>query len=160
VCAAGSNDFANSSQPQGVSQDEATPEEITSILRQRIEEFDVETNLAEVGAVLQLGDGIARVHGLENCVALELLELDHDVVGIAFNLEEDNVGVALFGDGTRSRRATPSAARQCRLGAVGERCSAASSIRSAIRSTARARLTSRSAAHSSSRRRASSSASR
>ena len=74
------------------------PEEITSILRQRIEEFDVETNLAEVGAVLQLGDGIARVHGLENCVALELLELDHGVVGIAFNLEEDNVGVALFGD--------------------------------------------------------------
>ena len=73
------------------------PEEITSILKQRIEEFDVETNLAEVGAVLQLGDGIARVHGLENCVSLELLELDHGVVGIAFNLEEDNVGVALFG---------------------------------------------------------------
>ena len=48
------------------------PEEITSILRKRIEEFDVETNLAEVGAVLQLGDGIARVHGLENCVALEI----------------------------------------------------------------------------------------
>src|ERR1700686_285255 len=74
------------------------PEEITSILRKRIEEFDVDTNLAEVGAVLQLGDGIARVHGLENCVSLELLELDHGVVGIAFNLEEDNVGVALFGD--------------------------------------------------------------
>src|SRR3977135_2395963 len=73
------------------------PEEITSILRKRIEEFDVDTNLAEVGNVLQLGDGIARVHGLENCVALELLELDHGVVGIAFNLEEDNVGVALFG---------------------------------------------------------------
>src|SRR5256886_789040 len=74
------------------------PEEITSILRQRIEEFDVETNLAEVGTVLQLGDGIARVHGLENCVALEMLDLDHGVVGLAFNLEEDNVGVALFGD--------------------------------------------------------------
>ena len=71
------------------------PEEITSILRQRIEEFDVQTNLAEVGTVLQLGDGIARVHGLENCVALEMLELDHGVVGLAFNLEEDNVGVAL-----------------------------------------------------------------
>jgi F-type H+/Na+-transporting ATPase subunit alpha len=73
------------------------PEEITSILRQRIEEFDVQTNLAEVGSVLQLGDGIARVHGLENCIALEMLELDHGVVGLAFNLEEDNVGVALFG---------------------------------------------------------------
>ena len=86
------------------------PEEITSILRQRIEEFDVETNLAEVGAVLQLGDGIARVHGLENCVALEMLELDHGVVGLAFNLEEDNVGVALFGEWDKIRRATRCAA--------------------------------------------------
>src|SRR6202140_3087390 len=83
------------------------PEEITSILRQRIEEFDVETNLAEVGTVLQLGDGIARVHGLENCVALELLELDHDVVGIAFNLEEDNVGVALFGAWEKIKEGDP-----------------------------------------------------
>src|SRR5437660_10007432 len=74
------------------------PEEITSILRERIEKFDVETDLAEVGAVLQVGDGIARVHGLENCVALEMLELEHGVVGLAFNLEEDNVGAALFGD--------------------------------------------------------------
>jgi F-type H+-transporting ATPase subunit alpha len=74
------------------------PEEITSILRQRIEQFDVETDLAEVGTVLQLGDGIARIHGLENCLALEMLDLDHGVVGLAFNLEEDNVGAALFGD--------------------------------------------------------------
>src|SRR5258705_10918679 len=83
------------------------PEEITSILRQRIEQFDVETNLAEVGAVLQLGDGIARVHGLENCVALELLELDHGVVGIAFNLEEDNVGVTLFGPWEKIKEGDP-----------------------------------------------------
>src|SRR5919206_4611986 len=74
------------------------PEEITSILRQRIEQFDVETNLAEVGTVLQVGDGIARIHGLENAVALEMLELEHGVVAIAFNLEEDNVGAALIGD--------------------------------------------------------------
>jgi F-type H+-transporting ATPase subunit alpha len=74
------------------------PEEITSILRQRIEQFDVETDLAEVGTVLQVGDGIARIHGLENCVALELLDLEHGVVGLAMNLEEDNVGVALFGE--------------------------------------------------------------
>jgi F-type H+-transporting ATPase subunit alpha len=74
------------------------PEEITSILRQRIEEFDVETDLAEVGSVLQVGDGIARVYGLENAVALEMLELEHGVTGLAFNLEEDNVGAALFGD--------------------------------------------------------------
>jgi F-type H+-transporting ATPase subunit alpha len=74
------------------------PEEITSILKERIEHFDVETNLAEVGSVLQVGDGIARIHGLENCVALEMLELEHGVVGLAFNLEEDNVGAALFGE--------------------------------------------------------------
>ena len=83
------------------------PEEITSILRQRIEEFDVQTNLAEVGTVLQLGDGIARVHGLENCVALEMLELDHGVVGLAFNLEEDNVGVALFGPWEKIKEGDP-----------------------------------------------------
>ena len=74
------------------------PEEITSILRERIEQFDVETDLAEVGTVLQVGDGIARIHGLENCLALEMLELEHGVVGLAFNLEEDNVGAALFGE--------------------------------------------------------------
>jgi F-type H+/Na+-transporting ATPase subunit alpha len=74
------------------------PEEITSILRQRIEQYDVETDLAEVGTVLQVGDGIARVYGLENAVALEMLELEHDVVGLAFNLEEDDVGAALFGE--------------------------------------------------------------
>ncbi|MEX2645764.1 MAG: F0F1 ATP synthase subunit alpha, partial [Gaiellaceae bacterium] len=74
------------------------PEEITSILRRRIEQFDVETDLAEVGTVLQIGDGIARVHGLESAIALELLEFEHGVTGIALNLEEDNVGAALFGD--------------------------------------------------------------
>ena len=74
------------------------PEEITSILKQRIEEYDVETELAEVGTVLQVGDGIARVYGLENCMAMEMLELEHGVTGIALNLEEDNVGVALFGE--------------------------------------------------------------
>ena len=74
------------------------PEEITSILKQRIEQYDVETDLAEVGTVLQVGDGIARIYGLENCVSLEMLELEHGVTGLAFNLEEDNVGAALFGD--------------------------------------------------------------
>ncbi len=74
------------------------PEEITSILKQRIEQYDVETDLAEVGTVLQVGDGIARVYGLENCFAMEMLEFEHGVVGIALNLEADNVGVALFGD--------------------------------------------------------------
>ena len=74
------------------------PEEITTILKQRIEDFAVETDLAEVGTVLQVGDGIARVYGLESAVSMEMLEFDHGVTGIAFNLEEDNVGTALFGD--------------------------------------------------------------
>ncbi len=74
------------------------PEEITQILKSRIEQYDVETDLSEVGTVLQVGDGIARVYGLENAVASEMLEFEHDVVGIAFNLEEDDVGIALFGE--------------------------------------------------------------
>jgi F-type H+-transporting ATPase subunit alpha len=83
------------------------PEEITSILKQRIADFDVETDLAEVGTVLQVGDGIARIHGLENAVALELLELEHGVVGLAMNLEEDNVGAALFGDWEHVKEGEP-----------------------------------------------------
>jgi F-type H+-transporting ATPase subunit alpha len=83
------------------------PEEITSILKQRIEEYDVETDLAEVGTVLQVGDGIARIYGLENAVALEMLELEHGVVGLAFNLEEDNVGAALFGEWEHVKEGEP-----------------------------------------------------
>jgi F-type H+/Na+-transporting ATPase subunit alpha len=74
------------------------PEEITAILKQRIEQYDVEADLAEVGTVLQVADGIAHVYGLESCVALEMLDFEQGVVGIAFNLEEDNVGAALFGE--------------------------------------------------------------
>jgi len=83
------------------------PEEITAILKDRIQQFDVETDLSEVGTVLQVGDGIARIHGLENCVSLERLELEHGVVGIAFNLEEDNVGTALFGEWQRVKEGQP-----------------------------------------------------
>src|SRR5215210_23839 len=78
---------------------EIKPDEIASILRERIEGMDVESaDLAEVGTVLEIGDGIARIHGLDNCQSLEMLELPHDVVGLALNLEEDNVGAVLFGD--------------------------------------------------------------
>jgi F-type H+-transporting ATPase subunit alpha len=83
------------------------PEEITSILKERIEHYDVETDLAEVGTVLQVGDGIARIYGLENCVALEMLELEHGVVGLAFNLEEDDVGAALFGEWPHVKEGEP-----------------------------------------------------
>src|SRR5439155_14412123 len=83
------------------------PEEITSILKSRIEQYDVETDLAEVGTVLQIGDGIARIYGLENAVALEMLELEHGVTGLAFNLEEDNVGAALFGEWQNVKEGEP-----------------------------------------------------
>ena len=78
---------------------EIKPDEISSILRQRIEGMETGTaDLAEVGTVLSIADGIARVHGLDNCMSLEMLELPHDVVGLALNLEEDNVGTVLFGE--------------------------------------------------------------
>ena len=83
------------------------PEEITSILKQRIEQYDVQTDLSEVGSVLQVGDGIARVHGLENALALEMLEFEHGVTGIALNLEEDNVGAALFGEWEHVKEGEP-----------------------------------------------------
>jgi F-type H+-transporting ATPase subunit alpha len=76
------------------------PDEITSILKERIEGLDQDgaADLSEVGTVLSVADGIARVHGLENCMSLELLEFPHDVTGLAFNLEADNVGTVLFGE--------------------------------------------------------------
>src|ERR671928_2195519 len=75
------------------------PDEITSILKSRIEGLDSgQAELTEVGTVLSIGDGIARVHGLENCMAFEMLEFPHGVTGLALNLESDNVGAVLFGD--------------------------------------------------------------
>jgi len=75
------------------------PDEITSILKSRIEGLDSgAAELTEVGTVLSVGDGIARVHGLENCMAFEMLEFPHDVTGLGLNLESDNVGAVLFGD--------------------------------------------------------------
>ncbi len=75
------------------------PDEITSILKSRIEGLDTDSaELTEVGTVLSVGDGIARVHGLENAMSFEMLELPHGVTGLALNLESDNVGVVLFGD--------------------------------------------------------------
>jgi F-type H+-transporting ATPase subunit alpha len=75
------------------------PDEISSILRQRIEGLETgSADLSEVGTVLSVADGIARVHGLDNAMALEMLELPHGVTGLALNLEEDNVGAVLFGE--------------------------------------------------------------
>src|ERR687897_2373090 len=77
---------------------EIKPDEIASILRDRIEGLDTGTaDLTEVGTVLSVADGIARIHGLENCMSFEMLDLPHDVTGLALNLESDNVGAVLFG---------------------------------------------------------------
>ena len=75
------------------------PDEISSIIRQQIEQYDQEIKVSNVGTVLQVGDGIARIYGLEKAMAGELLEFEDGTVGIALNLEEDNVGAVLMGDG-------------------------------------------------------------
>ena len=90
-------------------------EEISRIIRSQIEGFDAQVDVAEVGIVISVGDGIARAYGLEKAMAGELLELPHGVMGLAFNLEEDNVGIILLGDAAAIRKATPSSAlaRSC-----------------------------------------------
>ena len=74
------------------------PDEIAAILKTEIERYEVDVDVEEVGTVIQIGDGIARIYGLERCVALEKLQLDHGVTGLALNLEEDNVAAVLFGE--------------------------------------------------------------
>jgi F-type H+-transporting ATPase subunit alpha len=73
-------------------------DEISRVLRAQIENYDAAVNVSETGSVITLGDGIARVYGLENVMAGELIDFGHDVVGIALNLEEDQVGAVLLGD--------------------------------------------------------------
>jgi len=73
-------------------------DEITRILRQEIENYDQAIDVSEVGSVISVGDGIARIYGLEKVMAGELIEFPHDVAGIAMNLEEDQVGAVLLGD--------------------------------------------------------------
>jgi F-type H+-transporting ATPase subunit alpha len=75
-------------------------DEITQLIRQQIENYETKIAVDEVGTVLTLGDGIARVHGLDKVMAGELLEFPHNVAGIAMNLEEDQVGVVLLGEYT------------------------------------------------------------
>ena len=77
---------------------EIRAEEITKILREQLGGFAAGVDVAEVGSVLTVGDGIARMHGLERCMAGELLELPHGVMAIALNLEEDSVGAVLLGE--------------------------------------------------------------
>jgi F-type H+-transporting ATPase subunit alpha len=82
---------------------EIRADEITRILREQLGGWSAEIDVAEVGSVLSVGDGIARIHGLERCMAGELLELPHGVMGLALNLEEDSVGAVLFGESQKIR---------------------------------------------------------
>jgi len=77
---------------------EIKTEDITSLLKQQLKEFKIDLDVSEVGEVLMVGDGVARVSGLENVMSSELVELPNGVFGMALNLEEDNVGLVLFGD--------------------------------------------------------------
>lgn len=79
---------------------EIKPDEVSAILRKQLSGFEKEIDIYDVGTVVQIGDGVARVYGLKKCMASELIEFPHDVFGMALNLEEDNVGCILFGDYT------------------------------------------------------------
>ena len=82
-------------------------EEISKIIRDQIGSFAVDVDVAEVGSVVSLGDGIARVHGVERAMAGEMLEFPHEVYGIALNLEEDSVGAVLLGEYTQIKEGDP-----------------------------------------------------
>ena len=75
------------------------PDEISNIIRQQIESYDQQVQVSNVGTVLQVGDGIARIYGLDQVMSGELLEFEDGTIGIALNLEQDNVGAVLMGDG-------------------------------------------------------------
>ncbi len=74
-----------------------TAEEISTLIKQQIENFDSDIEVSDVGTVIEVGDGIARAHGLDNCMAGELVEFSNGVVGLAQNLEESNVGIVILG---------------------------------------------------------------
>jgi F-type H+-transporting ATPase subunit alpha len=83
------------------------PDEISSIIRQQIEQYDQDVKPTNVGTVLQVGDGIARIYGLDKCMSGELVEFEDGEVGLALNLEEDNVGAVLMGDGRGIQEGSP-----------------------------------------------------
>src|SRR5690625_4900646 len=72
-------------------------EEISTLIKQQIENFDEQIEVSDVGTVIEIGDGIARAHGLDNVMAGELVEFSNGVVGMAQNLEESNVGIVILG---------------------------------------------------------------
>src|SRR4026209_576726 len=82
-------------------------EEISKIIRDQIGSYAVDVDVAEVGTIVSIGDGIARVHGVQNTMAGEMLEFPHGIYGIALNLEEESVGTVLLGDYTEIKEGDP-----------------------------------------------------
>ena len=80
------------------------PEEISSILKQQIENYQADVDVSQVGTVITVGDGICRIYGLNNAMAGELLEFENGVMGLAMNLEEDNIGCGQLEIGNSERR--------------------------------------------------------
>ena len=76
-------------------------DQITDLLKKQLEKYNNDIDVAEVGEIIEVGDGVARSSGLENVMSSELVELPNDVFGMALNLEQDNVGLVLFGDTTK-----------------------------------------------------------
>ena len=79
------------------------PEEITAVIKQQIERYDEKISSTEVGTVLQVGDGIARVYGLPSAMSSELIEFPNGLFGLAMNLERDNIGCVILGDDSKVR---------------------------------------------------------
>jgi len=82
-------------------------EEVSSIIRDQIQSFEKQVNMAEVGTVLQVGDSIAKIYGLDNAMAGELLEFPGGIKGITLNLEEDNVGAVILGSDQNIKEGDP-----------------------------------------------------
>jgi F-type H+-transporting ATPase subunit alpha len=81
----------------------ARDQNIVSIIKEEIEHFGASVTMTNVGTVVEIGDGIARVHGLSAAKYNELLQFPHDIMGLALNLEEDNVGAVILGDFSQSK---------------------------------------------------------
>lgn len=82
------------------------PEEITAIIKDQIKNYDVDLNVDDVGSVIEIGDGIAHIHGLEKAMAGELLDFGNDIYGLVLNLEQDNVGAVILGGETKIKEGT------------------------------------------------------
>ena len=76
------------------------PEEITAIIKDQIKNYNVDLNVDDVGTVIEIGDGIAHIHGLDKAMAGELLDFGNDIYGLVLNLEQDNVGAVILGGDT------------------------------------------------------------